>query len=276
VLTIAAAQPPLLLYTVRATTAKPSPTYDRQIRPSAKGEVDSRSDRRHDRSGGLSGRLRPRRGGWWAEDQRAKLATTAAHDGRARAPGHAIVLRLGFRAGRSRQLPWRAELITEYLDARVTRPARSAHPGAAPVPQARPSPDRPAGWVPASTRLPGAVPPSAERLAWMDRPTGRVIRRYERAQPGELVHVDVKKLGRLRDSGGHRVHGRDKAQHRGRDRTAGVAAAPAMTTSTPPSTTTRGWRMPRSWPKNRQPPTRGSCAAPGPSSPPTASASNGC
>ena len=35
------------------------------------------------------------------------------------------------------------------------------------------------------------------RLAWMDRPTGRVIRRYERARPGELVHVDIKKLGRL-------------------------------------------------------------------------------
>jgi transposase InsO family protein len=56
------------------------------------------------------------------------------------------------------------------------------------------------------------------RLAWMDRPTGRVIRRYERAQPGELVHVDVKKLGRLRPGGGHRVHGRDSAQHRVRDR----------------------------------------------------------
>ena len=55
------------------------------------------------------------------------------------------------------------------------------------------------------------------RLAWMDRPTGQLIRRYERAQPGELVHLDVKKLGRLRDGGGHRVHGRDSAQHRRRD-----------------------------------------------------------
>jgi transposase len=33
------------------------------------------------------------------------------------------------------------------------------------------------------------------RLAWIDRPTGAVIRRYERERPGELVHVDVKKLG---------------------------------------------------------------------------------
>jgi transposase InsO family protein len=46
------------------------------------------------------------------------------------------------------------------------------------------------------------------RLAWMDRPTGRVIRRYERDRPGELVHVDIKKLGRLRDGGGWRAHGR--------------------------------------------------------------------
>ena len=48
----------------------------------------------------------------------------------------------------------------------------------------------------------------------MDRPTGRVIRRYERARPGELLHLDVKKLGRLRPGGGHRVHGRASAQHR--------------------------------------------------------------
>ncbi|MDX3541073.1 leucine zipper domain-containing protein, partial [Streptomyces sp. MB09-01] len=33
------------------------------------------------------------------------------------------------------------------------------------------------------------------RLAWLDRPTGEPIRRYERDRPGELVHVDIKKLG---------------------------------------------------------------------------------
>jgi transposase InsO family protein len=42
----------------------------------------------------------------------------------------------------------------------------------------------------------------------MDRPTGRVIRRYERARPGELLHVDVKKLGRIPPGGGWRAHGR--------------------------------------------------------------------
>jgi transposase InsO family protein len=57
------------------------------------------------------------------------------------------------------------------------------------------------------------------RLAWMDRATGRVIRRYEHAAPGELVHVDVKKLGKIPDGGGWRVHGRavgtaNKHKHR--------------------------------------------------------------
>jgi transposase InsO family protein len=39
-------------------------------------------------------------------------------------------------------------------------------------------------------------------------------RRYERDRPGELVHIDVKKLGHIRDGGGWRVHGRDSAQSR--------------------------------------------------------------
>jgi transposase InsO family protein len=34
------------------------------------------------------------------------------------------------------------------------------------------------------------------------------VRRYERARPGELVHLDVKKLGRIPDGGGHKVLGR--------------------------------------------------------------------
>ncbi len=46
------------------------------------------------------------------------------------------------------------------------------------------------------------------RLRWMDRPTGRVIRRYERSTPGELVHIDIKKLGRIPDGGGWRAVGR--------------------------------------------------------------------
>jgi len=48
------------------------------------------------------------------------------------------------------------------------------------------------------------------RLAWLDRPTGTPVR-YEWARPGELVHVDIKKLGRLREGGGWRMHGRTSA-----------------------------------------------------------------
>lgn len=46
------------------------------------------------------------------------------------------------------------------------------------------------------------------RLAHLDRATGRAIRRYEREKPGELVHVDIKKLGNIPDGGGHKTLGR--------------------------------------------------------------------
>jgi len=53
------------------------------------------------------------------------------------------------------------------------------------------------------------------RLSALDPMTGAVIRsskqtatRYERTRPGELVHMDVKKLGRIPDGGGWRAHGR--------------------------------------------------------------------
>ena len=49
-----------------------------------------------------------------------------------------------------------------------------------------------------------------------DPMTGEVIRsskqtarRYERKRPGELVHMDVKKLGKIPDGGGWRAHGRE-------------------------------------------------------------------
>jgi transposase InsO family protein len=45
------------------------------------------------------------------------------------------------------------------------------------------------------------------RLRWIDRPTGRVIRRIETSRPGELVHVDTKKLSRIPAGGGWRAHG---------------------------------------------------------------------
>ena len=52
-------------------------------------------------------------------------------------------------------------------------------------------------------------------LADCDPITGLPIRasrttalRYEREQPGDLIHVDVKKIGRIPDGGGWRLHGR--------------------------------------------------------------------
>jgi transposase InsO family protein len=64
--------------------------------------------------------------------------------------------------------------------------------------------------VPASTVHRVLCRLGMNRLTWMDRPTGRVIRRYERSTPGELVHLDVKKLGRIPDGGGWKVHGRER------------------------------------------------------------------
>ena len=60
------------------------------------------------------------------------------------------------------------------------------------------------------------------RLCWLDRATGRSVRRYEHAQPGDLVHVDIKKLGRIPDGGGHRVTSRAQAQ-RNRAATSGTS-----------------------------------------------------
>jgi transposase InsO family protein len=40
--------------------------------------------------------------------------------------------------------------------------------------------------------------------------------RYQRARPGELLHVDVKKLGRIRGGAGHRMLGRGPGRHGGK------------------------------------------------------------
>jgi transposase InsO family protein len=65
--------------------------------------------------------------------------------------------------------------------------------------------------VPASTVHRVLVRHGVNRLRWMDRPTGRVIRRIETTRPGELIHIDVKKLARVPDGGGHKFHGRTAA-----------------------------------------------------------------
>lgn len=61
-------------------------------------------------------------------------------------------------------------------------------------------------------------------LAHIDQATGLAVRRpnphrYEVAAAGALVHIDIKKLGRIPDGGGWRAHGRGSAA----DRAAGAA-----------------------------------------------------
>ena len=60
-------------------------------------------------------------------------------------------------------------------------------------------------------------------LQHLDQATGLPVRaprpiRYEKDRPGQLIHIDIKKLGRIPNGGGHRVLGRAAApsRHRGR------------------------------------------------------------
>lgn len=50
--------------------------------------------------------------------------------------------------------------------------------------------------------------------------------RYEWDRPGDMIHVDVKKIGRIPDGGGWAVHGRGSAQHKANNR-AKIAGARA-------------------------------------------------
>ncbi len=63
------------------------------------------------------------------------------------------------------------------------------------------------------------------RLSHVDRATGEPIRRYERDRPGELIHVDVKKLGNIPDGGGWRYQGRQQGK-RNRRATARTSGKP--------------------------------------------------
>jgi transposase InsO family protein len=62
------------------------------------------------------------------------------------------------------------------------------------------------------------------RLACLDQGTGLPVRkparqRYEHDYPGDLIHVDIKKLGRIPQGGGHRALGRARGR---RNRRAGT------------------------------------------------------
>ena len=112
---------------------------------------------------------------------------------------------------------WQAE-GTDGLDDRSSRPHRCPHQTSARVEQRivrlrqcrKLGPARISSIVgiPASTVHRVLCRHGLNRIAWMDRPTGQVIRRIHTDRPGELVHVDVKKLGKIPDGGGWRANGR--------------------------------------------------------------------
>lgn len=104
-------------------------------------------------------------------------------------------------------------------------------------------------------------------LGHIDLNTGLPVRkpkpvRYERENPGDLVHVDVKKLGRIPDGGGHRTLGRQAGRKN--------APGSVIPSCTPRSTTTPGSSTPRSSPTRRKKPPPVSGSALTPSTPPTA------
>jgi transposase InsO family protein len=69
--------------------------------------------------------------------------------------------------------------------------------------------------VPASTVHAVLTRARLNRLSHVDRRTGEPVRRYEHEHPGDLIHVDVKKLGNIPDGGGWRYVGRPQGdKHR--------------------------------------------------------------
>lgn len=65
------------------------------------------------------------------------------------------------------------------------------------------------------------------RLRDMDPPTGEQMRgvvRYEHERAGDMVHVDVKKIGKIPKGGGWRVHGKGTDEHRASKRKATTRA----------------------------------------------------
>ncbi|KOV25736.1 transposase [Streptomyces sp. XY413] len=134
------------------------------------------------------------------------IAHVAAEMGISRATAHKWVRRwrtegeagLADRSSRPRTTPHRTAAA---IEARVCDLRRDRKLGPARI--------GPIVGLPASTVHRILTRHRLHRLAWMDRPTGTVIRRYERDRPGELIHVDVKKLGRIPTGGGHKALGRE-------------------------------------------------------------------
>ncbi|MGW3580447.1 leucine zipper domain-containing protein [Streptomyces rubiginosohelvolus] len=108
---------------------------------------------------------------------------------------------------------WRSEGESGLID-RSSRPHRTSAATEARICRLRqdrklgPSRLGPVLGMPASTVQRVLTRHGLNRLAFLDRPTCWLIRRYEREHPGELIHIDVKKFGRIPDCGGHRTLGR--------------------------------------------------------------------
>jgi hypothetical protein len=78
--------------------------------------------------------------------------------------------------------------------------------------------------LPASTVHAVLVRHGLNRLDHLDRATRQPIRRMEMSRPGELVHVDIKKLGRIPRGGGWRALGRPATStHQRRKQVVGYA-----------------------------------------------------
>lgn len=103
------------------------------------------------------------------------------------------------------------------------------------------------------------------RLDVGDRATARPVIRYQRDRPGELIHVDVKKIAGIPDGGGWRIHGRGQASTAKRSTTGYrfIRSTTGPASSTPRSSTT-----------NKESPRPGSGIEPLHGSTPTASRVN--
>jgi transposase InsO family protein len=78
---------------------------------------------------------------------------------------------------------------------------------------------------PASTVHRVLVRRGLNRLDHLDRATRVPIRRIEMSRPGELVHLDIKKLGKIPKGGGWRIHGRTARPSTHRTRKAAIGYA---------------------------------------------------
>ena len=85
------------------------------------------------------------------------------------------------------------------------------------------------------------------KLRWLDRPTGRVVRRMHSEHCEDLVHVDVKKLGKIPAGGGWRMLRRAVGQRNSQaDKSTGITTntairGAAITSCTRPSTHIPDW-----------------------------------